>query len=647
MSPIRLLIVEDNDDDALLIAHRFRRAGVDVEYVRAETADAVTEALTDNPPDAVISDFNVPGFGAEAALDILRDHHLDLPFIVVSGEVGEEKAADLMKAGVHDVVIKDRLARLVPALQRELREAADRRQRQTAEQALRRSEERFRLLAEHAQDIIFRYRLQPEPAVEYVSPAVSQIIGYSPQELYADASILADLVDYEDQRRFLRSWLDPTPEPLVVRWRRRDGRFTWTEQRAVAITDAAGRVEAVEGILRDVTTAVLAAQEREQLEQQLRQAERLESLGQLAGGIAHDFNNLLAVITGYAAMVDEAIPQDDPAHSDLEGIRAAAQRGAGLTRQLLIFSRREPSRPESVDLNEVVVETQQLLSRTLGEDVALDVNLDSSLRPILIDRSKIEQVLMNLVVNSRAAMPDGGTLTITTSNLAPDGLDRPALSVSLVVHDTGCGMPPEIVERAFEPFFTTKGPANGSGLGLATAYGAVKEAGGEITLDSRPGGGTEVRIVLPAAAEAAPPPHAAGPPGTPSVDGAGGGESILVVEDEDAVREIVRRILARAGYEVRVAPNPQIALELFGNGIGHLDAVIADVVMPGMSGTHMAAQMLEQRPDLPVLFMSGYTMGEAPGGYTLPSGAPLLRKPFDGQTLLRRLREVLSAPRPA
>ncbi|WP_229783432.1 hybrid sensor histidine kinase/response regulator [Pilimelia anulata] len=650
MDPIRVLIVEDSDDDAVLIVRRFHSAGVPIEHERAETAAQVAEALDARRPDVVISDYNVPGFGAEAALQLLHDAGIDgdLPFIVVSGEVGEETAAALMKAGAHDVVLKDRLARLVPAVQRELREAADRRQHRLAEDALRRSEERFRMLAEHAQDIIFRCRLVPELALEYISPAVRGILGYEPDQLYADPGILYSAMCDNGMERVLATWRDPEPERLTVQWRRPDGRFAWTEQRVVRITDDVGTPVAVEGILRDVTEAVLAEQERERLERQLRQTERLESLGQLAGGIAHDFNNLLAVITGYSEMIDDSMAPDDPARDDLDGIRAAARRGAGLTRQLLIFSRREPSRPERVDLNEVVRATHILLQRTLGEDIEVALDLHADLRPVVIDASKLEQVVMNLVVNSRAAMPDGGRLSFTSGLVRnvddprPPPPDEGGL-VYLTVADTGCGMPADVAQHAFEPFFTTRGPGEGSGLGLATAYGAVREAGGEIRLDTAPDRGTAVTIYLPAAAGAAAPTAPARPPAPDGVPG--GDERILVVEDEDAVRELVRRTLERSGYRVAVAAAPIEALRLFDARPQDVDAVVADVVMPGMSGTAMAAKMLEQRPELPVLFVSGYTMGQAPGGYALPDGAPLLRKPFEADALLRKLRGLLRGTR--
>jgi hypothetical protein len=631
---IRLLIVEDSDDDALLILRQFRRAGVEVSSERVETADGLSEALRRFAPDVVICDYNLPSFSAHEALEHVRGAAaLDVPFILVSGEVGEEAAAALMRAGANDFVLKDRLTRLVPAVERELREASERRQRRAAQAALRDSEERFRLLAEHAQDIIFRYRWEPEPAVEYVSPAVTSILGYSPEELYAAPSSLLSLVEPADRATLEASWRSPAPDPVTVRWLRRGGATAYMEQRAAAVRDTSGNVVAVEGILRDTTERVLAEQERQRLEHQLRQNERLDSLGHLAGGVAHDFNNLLAVITGYCGMVAESLPEDDPAQADVDGIRKAAERGASLTRQLLIFSRLEPSRPETVDLNAVVSETRQLLSRTLGEDIEFVTELAPDLRTVTVDRSKMEQVLLNLIMNARAAMPGGGELTIRTVNAPND-------TVALSVTDVGHGMEPEVARRAFEPFFTTRPKGQGTGLGLATAYGAVTDAGGTIELDSQPGRGTTVRVCLPAGQEqpdaaAAP---AAGPP-------TGNGESVLLVEDEDAVREVVLRILTRSGYRVREVGSPLEALRIFTAGTDQFDVLLTDVVMPGMSGTQLASRLRELRPALPVLFMSGYTMGPAPGGQELPGDGSLLHKPFDRPALLTALHRVLQAAR--
>jgi nitrogen-specific signal transduction histidine kinase/CheY-like chemotaxis protein len=388
-------------------------------------------------------------------------------------------------------------------------------------------------------------------------------------------------------------------------------------------------------------------------QERLAQAQRLESLGQLAGGVAHDFNNLLAVILNYAEFAAQelaAATESDwagrcrSARDDLEQISRAGERAASLTRQLLAFARREVVQPQVLDLDTVITAVEEMLRRTLGEHVELAITLAGGLHPVLADPGRLEQVLVNLAVNARDAMPGGGTLTIDTSNITVDaesiagGSESPlGQQVRLRVSDTGTGMAPEVVAHAFEPFFTTKSDDGGTGLGLATVYGILTQADGHIRIYSEPGGGTTFSITLPATSLAA---NAVATEATyhrtPS------GETVLVVEDEAALREVTRRILARNGYQVITAASGPEALEIARTYQGEIHLLVTDVVMPHMLGKEVAEQVLLIKPETEVLYMSGYARPVLASQGRLEPGVALVEKPFSEADLLAKAGQVLN-----
>ena len=509
--------------------------------------------------------------------------------------------------------------------------------RKSAEEALRQSERTYRNLVELLNEVI--WSMDEEGRYTFVNQAVRRVYGYEPEEMVGRP--FTDFVKpeiVEDDLRVFHHLLD-TGEPVLHRETehvRKDGGAIKLRCSAAVRRDAAGRSVGTTGFDTDIT-------EVRRLEDQLRQSQKMEAIGQLAGGIAHDFNNLMTAVLGHASLLSERFGKADPACQDVEAIWTAADRAATLTRQLLAFSRRQILQPTLVNLNEITVSLEQMLRRLIGEDVELVLSLAPDLAAVKADRGQIEQVLVNLVLNARDAMPSGGKVRIETSNTSPDETrietdhaNPTGHGVRIAVTDTGIGMDKATVARIFEPFFTTKQVGEGTGLGLATVYGIVRQSGGEIAVSSVPGHGSIFSIHLPAASE-----RARALPPSDQAPSPGGTETVLLVEDEDLVRSITARMLSARGYTVLQAGNGAQAAEIARNHPGTIDLLVTDIVMPGADGREVAVSLKAVRPRLKVLLISGYPDRATNAPCTMADRPAFLQKPYSGSTLARKVREVL------
>jgi two-component system, cell cycle sensor histidine kinase and response regulator CckA len=504
------------------------------------------------------------------------------------------------------------------------------------EEALRRSEARYRSLVQSA--VYGIYRSSVNGRFLDVNPALIAMLGYEsadevlqldPQrEVFLDPGEHARLMqDFQRKGRL---------DSVEVKWKRRDGGAITVRLsgRSAAPAGEIGRV--LEVIAEDIT-------EKRALEDQFRQAQKMEAVGRLAGGVAHDFNNLLMVISGYTEVLLEMLNAEDPLRAKAQAIQQAADRATTLTRQLLAFSRKQLLELKVVDVNAIVSDMERLLRPLIGETIGLTTRLTPHVGHTRADAGQLEQVIMNLVVNSRDAMPNGGKVLIETSNATVDPVRRehsliePGLYVLLSVSDTGGGMDKETQSRIFEPFFTTKEKGKGTGLGLSTVYGIVKQSGGYIFAQSELGRGTTFRIYLPRVED---PAEHAGPVKNPAA-ATGGSETVLLVEDEESVRELVRETLANKGYNVIEADNGETGLRVSAEYAGTIDLLVTDVVMPGMSGRELAQRVTAARPQIKVLFLSGYTEDAIIHEGVLEPGTAFLQKPFTLQLLSRKVREVL------
>ncbi len=561
----------------------------------------------------------------------------DLRAVVVVS--GERSLPDGIASSVSVLV-----SQVVLALERE----------QLAEQIHReRYEARFRSLVQMATDVVTVVGV--DTIILYQSPSIERVLGYPAEDLIGTSLVALAHPDDSAMALNLAAPTDRNGGADAVEWRVHHADGSWRCFETIKTNLLAD--PNVGGLVlnsRDISERKRAEADQELLRGRLQQAQRLEAIGQLAAGVAHDFNNLLAVILIYADLVTkhaEAKAGQTPVAEDLlavaedtEKIRVAAERAAALTHQLLIFGRRGDMEPKVLDLNEIVTDLQELLGRTIGEHITLRIRLDPDLSAVHIDPSAIYQVVMNLVINARDAMAQGGTLTIETVNVE---FDSPMLwgsdlgvgnYVRLRVTDTGCGMPPAVAARAFDPFFTTKPTGEGSGLGLATVYGIVKQAEGDVRLYSEPDHGTVVTVYLPATADSiSDPPDDAVP--APALRGV---HTVLVVEDEEGVREGISRLLADHDYNVVSASDGAEALRMADGYDGAIHLLLTDLVMPGMSGGELAETLLQERPGISVLFMSGYPQGLSEEGFT-PTTEGVLSKPFTERGLLDAVRESIAS----
>jgi len=628
---VRILLLEDNDADAELVEVELRRAELDFTARRVVTRPAFERALREFHPDIIVSDHQLPQFSGVAALELARARAPHAPFILLTGSLDEETAVEYMKAGAADYILKGRLTRLGPAVRGAL-------ERERMKRQLREREEYFRSLIEQAMDIIAV--LDADGAVRYASPSVLPLLGYGAEELVGQH--IFDLVHPDDIGPALRVFAEGVATGqggrlLGLQVRHRDGSYRSLE--------AIGRYLLDDPVVRGVVINARDVTERRSLERQLLQAQKMEAVGRLAGGIAHDFNNVLTAIFGYADLLTEEFPAGSPARQDLEEIRKAATRASALTRQLLAFSRQQVLAPVVLSVNDLVDDVGKMLRRLVGEDVELRLILARDAGNVRADSGQLQQVIMNLVVNARDAMPTGGKLVIETADaeLTEQYAELhqaviPGRYVMLAVSDTGVGMDAQTKARIFEPFFTTKEKGKGTGLGLSTVYGIVKQSGGYVWVYSEPGHGTTFKLYLPrvdAPAEPQAPPRE-----TATLTGT---ETILLAEDDDILRPLTKGLLAKLGYTVLDAESAEQALAVAGARQGPIHLLVADVVMPGASGRELARRLAQSRPETRVLYVSGYTDDAIVHHGMLEPGLKFLQKPFTPAALARKVREVLDA----
>ena len=656
---IRILLLEDSDIDTELVSEVVARTGLPHTIKRVITRDEFQAAVERPCHDLILADYVLPGFDGLSALALAREHCPTIPFVFVSGTLGEDVAVEALKQGATDYVTKHRLDRLPVTMVRALKEAKALALRAWAEEAMRdlnatlevrvteRTRERDRTWA-LSQDLLGVATFSG--FFESANPAWSTVLGWSQEEVRRIPFL--ELVHPDDRARTLEELeclaRGQRTQRFENRYRTKTGGYRWLSWTAVPeddliytsardVTDEKTQVEEVAAANRQLLAQI---EERERVEATLRQMQRLEAVGQLTSGVAHDFNNLLTVVLGNIGFMERGL--SDPGQIRRLGMmRQAAERGAKLTAQLLAFSRRQRLEPKSIQINDVVTGMGDLMRASIGGMVHLETRLNPDLWHALVDATQFELVVLNLAINARDAMAVGGGLTIETSNVTLSGAPSrpeepgPGEYVLVSVSDTGTGMSDAVLAKAFEPFFTTKEVGKGSGLGLAQVFGFVKQSGGGVRIVTRVGEGTSVQVYLPRAASASLVVEIA----ETAFDAKAQSEVILVVDDDSAVREVTAAILQDLGYTVVEAGSGGAALDLMGHEPAP-DLVLLDFAMPGMNGAEVAREVRQRRPGLPILFVTGYADTAV---FDSVGRENVILKPFHPEEIAKRTRDALEA----
>lgn len=633
---LHILHLEDDANDAQLLRLKLEEANIRCVITVVQTRDEFANALEQAEFDLIVSDFTLPSFDGKSALVIARQKCPEVPFIFVSGTIGEEAAIESMVRGATDYVLKGRLSRLIPAVRRALHESEAEKERKHSEEALKESEEKYRSLFER--NLAGMFVSTPEGKVLECNPAYLRMFGFTSFE-EAKATNISVLYSDPEKQKVILSTLEAQKEIeyLEIQMVRTDGTPIRVIKNVVGRFNERGELLQVTGYLFDDS-------KRHILEQQLIQAQKLESLGTLASGIAHDFNNILGIIIGHGTLIQKLRLEPDKIADSIKSITTAAQRGAALVRQLLTFARKSDVILQRISLNDSINEVVSLTRETFPKTVTVSMKLADKLPTILADSTQIQQIFLNLSVNARDAMPSGGTLSISTRLISGERVHarfpeaKASQYVLIEFSDTGTGMDETTRNRIFEPFFTTKEPGKGTGLGLAVAFGIIHIHQGFIDVSSQPGHGTTFSIYFPVNLEELEPFEIKK---EMLEDAEGGAETILLVEDEEMLRSLAKMVLKGKGYNVVTASDGEEAVRMFMLRQNDIALVLSDMGLPKLNGFDVLKQVKHIKPDVKFIIASGY-IEPAEKSEILKSGArDFIQKPYVPNEMIRKVREVL------